>query len=60
MKIKNRKEAFKPEQENNEVDEMQELDEEVVSQLSGGAGNPFADAARVPLQEITDDVRKRI
>ena len=59
MKIKNRKEAFKPEQENNEVDEMQELDEEVVSQLSG-AGNPFADAARVPLQEITDDVRKRI
>ncbi len=61
MKIKKNSENVKPEQENEALnDEMQELDEDIANQFSGGTGNPFAKAARVSLQEITEDVRNRV
>lgn len=57
---KKNSENLKPEQENNAVaDEMEELDEDTVSQFSG-AGNPFANAARVSLHEITEDLRDKV
>lgn len=56
---KKNNENMKPEQENNAAEEMEELDVETMSQFSG-AGNPFEKTARVPLQEYTEDQRKKI
>ena len=54
MKDKNNK--ILKEQEKKADDVMQELDDEAMDQVSG-AGNPFANAARVPTQKIDSKLR---
>ena len=55
--MKDKKETVKKETENKKAEKMQELDDEAMDQVSG-AGNPFANAARVPTQKIDSTVRK--
>ena len=59
MKIKKDNETVKEQAVNAAVDGMEELDDEVMDQVSG-AGNPFANASRVPMQDITEDIRGRV
>ena len=56
MKIKKNIEDLKKEQEN-VSDVMQELSEDAMDQVSGGAGNPFADIPRADNQSIDSDLR---
>lgn len=58
MEIKMKREPDEKEQTKNALaDEMLELDDDTLSQTSGGAGNPFADLPRVPTKLIDDDLR---
>ena len=54
--MKDKKETIRKETENKAQDVMQELDDKDMDQVSG-AGNPFANAARVPTQKIDSKVR---
>ncbi len=56
MKTNKTNETSKKEQEKKTEDVMQELDDETMDQVSG-AGNPFANAARVPTQKIDSKLR---
>ena len=54
--MKDKKETVKKETENKKAEGMQELDDEAMDKVSG-AGNPFANAARVPTQKIDSKLR---
>ena len=54
--MKDNKETVKKETENKAQDVMQELDDKDMDHVSG-AGNPFANAARVPTQKIDSKMR---
>ena len=56
MKTNKTSETSKKEQEKKIPDGMQELDDGAMDQISG-AGNPFANTARVPTQKIDSKVR---
>ena len=60
MKIKKDNENVKEQAVNAAIEGMEEMDDEVMDQVSGGAGNPFANVSRVPMQDITEDVRGRV
>ncbi len=55
--MKDKKKEAKKETEKKAAEEMQELDDKDMDQVSG-AGNPFANAARVPTQKIDSKMRK--
>ncbi len=54
--MKDKKKEAKKETESKKTEGMQELDDETMDKVSG-AGNPFANAARVPTQKIDSKVR---
>ena len=58
MKFRKNHEPVKKEKTTEAADEvLQELDTDAVQQISGGAGNPFANVPRMENQAIDDDLR---
>ena len=53
----NKTDKIKKETENKAAEKMQELNDEAMDGVSGGAGNPFAKVARVPTQKIDSKLR---